>query len=32
MMLDTSADYMSGSFVWDFTQYGPMIGATIKLN
>lgn len=25
-------DYNSGGFVWDMTQYGPMFGATIKLN
>lgn len=26
------ADYQSGSFVWDVTQYGPMVGLTLKLN
>ncbi len=26
------ADYQSGSFIWDVTQYGPIIGATFKLN
>ncbi|MGI9514057.1 MAG: hypothetical protein ACR2OL_14230 [Anderseniella sp.] len=25
-------DYQSGTFVWDVTQYGPVLGATIKLN
>jgi hypothetical protein len=28
----TGTDYKSGSFVWDVTQYGPVLGATIKLN
>jgi len=28
----TGTDYKSGSFVWDVTEYGPMIGATFKLN
>ena len=32
VMLDIGADYKFGSFVWDLTQHGPMIGATIKLN
>ncbi len=26
------ADRQSGTFIWDLTQYGPVIGATIKLN
>ena len=25
-------DYKSGSFIWDVTQYGPVMGASIKLN
>lgn len=25
-------DYRSGSFIWDVTQYGPVMGATINLN
>jgi len=25
-------DYQSGTFVWDVTQYDPVLGATIKLN
>jgi hypothetical protein len=25
-------DYKSGSFVWDVTQYGPLVGASIRLN
>lgn len=28
----TGMDYKSGTFVWDVTQYGPVLGATIKLN
>ncbi|MEE4235108.1 MAG: hypothetical protein V2I51_00160 [Anderseniella sp.] len=28
----TGTDYKSGSFIWDVTQYGPVIGASIKLN
>jgi hypothetical protein len=26
------ADYQNGTFIWDVTQYGPVFGATIKLN
>jgi len=25
-------DYKSGSLIWDVTQYGPILGASIKLN
>ena len=28
----TGTDYRSGSFIWDVTQYGPVMGATINLN
>jgi hypothetical protein len=25
-----SADYRDGDFIWDITQYGPLMGATFK--
>jgi hypothetical protein len=28
----TGTDYKSGSFVWDVTQYGPVVGASFRLN